>query len=288
MGRTLALLVMLVLLAPTPMSAASTGQSRSHSSAAIPSAAAPLKLPAVLPNRVVRVPILMYHFIDSAPPLTELNYGLTVTDASFTQQLSYLQAHGYHAILLPQLFAALYHGASLPSHAIILTFDDGYIDNYTDALPLLRKYHFQAEFNIISGYVGKKIGINSYMTWGQIKTLLKDGMEVGSHTVDHQDLGIMSETRARWELAYSRSVLQQKLGVTVQFLAYPSGEPFSSGTYAAQQEILSLLAKYGYVGALLDSPPYSSQQNARTPYQLYRIRVAGGEDLSQFIASLAD
>jgi hypothetical protein len=76
------------------------------------------------------------------------------------------------------------------------------------------------------------------------------------------------------------------LGITVQFLAYPSGEPFRSGTVAAQQLVLTLMPQYGYVGALLDGPVSTGLQNARTPFQLSRIRVSGGEGLSAFIASL--
>jgi peptidoglycan/xylan/chitin deacetylase (PgdA/CDA1 family) len=245
-----------------------------------------LRLPTVLPNLTVRVPILMYHHISSLPPATALNYGLTVTDQNFTQQLAYLQAHGYHPILLRDLFAAMYQHKKLPSLPIVLSFDDGYNDNYTDALPILRRFHFHGEFNIISAYPGITLGVNSYMTWPQLHALIAAGMEIGSHTVDHQDLGLMTEVQIRHELRDSRATLQAMLGINVQFLAYPSGEPFRSGTVAAQQLILSLMPQYGYVGALLDGPVSTSLQNARTPFQLSRIRVSGGEGLSAFIASL--
>jgi peptidoglycan/xylan/chitin deacetylase (PgdA/CDA1 family) len=245
-----------------------------------------LKLPAVLPDRVLNVPILMYHHVSSLPPATELNYGLTVTDANFSAQLEYLQVHGFHTIALTQLFAALYHRAKLPSKPIVLTFDDGYLDNYTDALPLLREYHAHAEFNIISSYVGITLGVNSYMNWTQIKALVAAKMEIGSHTVDHQDLGLQSEVKVRFELRDSRNILQQMLSVPVQFLAYPSGQPFARGDAAEEQLVLSLMPQYGYVGGLLDEPLPSSRQNAQQPFQLPRIRVAGGEDLAAFAASL--
>jgi peptidoglycan/xylan/chitin deacetylase (PgdA/CDA1 family) len=245
-----------------------------------------LRLPKVLPNVTVRVLILMYHHISSLPPATALNYGLTVTDQNVTQQLAYLQAHGYHPILLRDVFAAMYQHKKLPSRPIVLTFDDGYNDNYTDALPILERFHFHGEFNIISAYVGITLGVNSYMTWPQLHTLVEAGMEIGSHTVDHQDLGLMTEVQVRHELRDSRATLQRMLGINVQFLAYPSGEPFRSGTVAAQQLVLSLMPQYSYVGALLDGPVSTSRQNARTPFQLSRIRVSGGEGLSAFIASL--
>lgn len=246
-----------------------------------------LKLPAVLPNRTLNVPILMYHHVSSLPPATELNYGLTVTDKNLQAQLEYLRIHGFHTVTLTQLFAALYRGAKLPTKPVVLTFDDGYLDNYTDALPLLRAYHAHAEFNIISSYVGLTLGVNSYMTWSQLKALAAAKMEIGSHTVDHQDLGMMPEVKIRFELRDSRNVLQQMLSVPVQFLAYPSGQPFARGDSAEEQLVLSLLPQYGYVGALLDSPLATSKQSARQPFQLQRIRVAGGEGIGAFAASLA-
>src|SRR5262249_24124094 len=149
--------------------------------------------------------------------------------------LDYLQRHGYHPILLPQLFAALYHDGTLPAHQIILSFDDGYLDNYTDALPILLHYHDLAEFNIITAYPGITLGTNSYMSWNQIKRLVSDGIEIGSHTIDHQDLGAMPEDHMRYELRDSRNVLQKKLGIPVQFICYPSGEPFKDESVAVQQ-----------------------------------------------------
>ncbi|HVA88568.1 MAG TPA: polysaccharide deacetylase family protein [Chloroflexota bacterium] len=246
-----------------------------------------LRLPHILPNRTIRAPILMYHFVSSLPAATDLNYGLTVTDADFIAQLSYLRAHGYHTVSVLQVYNALYRHAALPANPVMLTFDDGYVDNYTDAFPILRRFHDHAEFNIISAYVGLTVGINSYMTWPQLKQLAAAGMDIGSHTVDHQDLGTLSVDQIRFELRDSRNMLQRELHVPVQWLAYPSGEPFRDGSLAAQQLLLSLLPEYGYVGALLDGPLTTGTQSAQTPFQLERIRVAGGEDLADFAASLS-
>ncbi|MGH2343829.1 MAG: polysaccharide deacetylase family protein, partial [Chloroflexota bacterium] len=247
-----------------------------------------LRLPAVLPAVTIRVPILMYHHVSSAPPATQLNYGLTVTDADFTAQLTYLRDHGYHTVTIRQVFAALYLRKPLPTKPIMLTFDDGYRDNYTDALPILKRFHDHGEFNIISAYVGTTLGVNSYMTWSQLRALVAAGMDIGSHTVDHQDLGILPADKVRFELRDSRNVLQLKLHVPVQWLAYPSGEPFKTGSAASRQLLLTLLPEYGYVGALLDGPLTTGVQNAQTPYQLERIRVAGGESLAEYAANLAD
>ena len=246
----------------------------------------PLRLPAVLPVRTLSVPILMYHHVAPAAAPGDIYPGLTVADADFVAQLAYLHEHGYHTIDLRQLFGALYAHKALPARPIILTFDDGYLDNYTHALPILRHAKDKAEFNIITGFVGRTLGVNTYMTWPQIKAMAAGGMEIESHTINHPDLGILPEDKVRYELRDSRAALQRELGVPVQFFAYPDGQPFKSGTAEAQALLLKLLPAYGYVGALLDGPLTTSRQDAQAPYQLERIRVSGGEGLGDFAASL--
>jgi peptidoglycan/xylan/chitin deacetylase (PgdA/CDA1 family) len=247
--------------------------------------AAPVIPPRQVAPRVLRVPILMYHHISSAPPAPS-QAGLTITDPDFAAQLAYLKGHGYHAVLLVDLFNALYDDRPLPPHPVVLTFDDGYLDAYTDAFPLLRRYGMVGEFNIITGFVGKTIGLNRYMTWSEIVAMAGAGMEMESHTIDHQDLGIFTAPQDAYELRFSRAVLAAHLHRAVQFLAYPSGEPFRSGTVAAQQRLLALLPQFGYVGGLLDPPVPSTLQDARMPYQLRRIRVDPGESLAAFAPSL--
>jgi peptidoglycan/xylan/chitin deacetylase (PgdA/CDA1 family) len=246
---------------------------------------APVIPPPRVAPRVRRVPILVYHHISSAPP-APLEAGLTLTDPDFAAQLAYLKGHGYHAVLLVNLFNALYYDRPLPPHPVVLTFDDGYLDAYTDAFPLLRRYGMVGEFNIITGFVGKTIGLNRYMTWSEIVAMAGAGMEMESHTIDHQDLGIFTAPQDAYELRFSRAVLAAHLHRAVQFLAYPSGEPFRSGTVAAQQRLLALLPRFGYVGGLLDPRVPSTLQDARIPYQLPRIRVDPGESLGAFAASL--
>jgi peptidoglycan/xylan/chitin deacetylase (PgdA/CDA1 family) len=246
---------------------------------------APVVPPRQVAPRVRRVPILVYHHISSAPPAPS-EAGLTITDPDFAAQLAYLKGHGYHTVLLVDLFNALYYGRPLPPHPVVLTFDDGYLDAYNDAFPLLRRYGMVGEFNIITGFVGETIGVNRYMTWPQVVAMAGAGMEMESHTIDHQDLGIFTAPQDAYELRFSRAVLAAHLHRAVQFLAYPSGEPFRSGTVAAQQRLLALLPRFGYVGGLLDPPVPSTLQDARMPYQLPRVRVDPGESLAAFAASL--
>jgi peptidoglycan/xylan/chitin deacetylase (PgdA/CDA1 family) len=254
----------------------------------------PVLVPSRPALRRLRVPILMYHHVAPAPQRTRqmsdydyrLAVDLTVTAQAFAAQLDWLQAHGYQAITLPQLMAALYDGWSLPAQPVVLSFDDGYLDNAQYAAPALLQRHMVGVFNIITGLVANTSGPLRYMAWQQISALADNGMEIESHTVTHPDLGTLSDPALQTELATSRQDIAQHLGQAPQFICYPSGEPFRSGTSAAQQRVLRLVAQAGYVGGLLDPRAAGAIQSSTAPEQLTRIRVAGQESLSQFAASI--
>ncbi len=247
---------------------------------------APIIPPTAPPAAVAHVPILMYHHISDTPPLAYSQVDLTVTAHDFAAQLAYLSTHGYHAIKLVDLFNTLYYGRPLPPRPVILTFDDGYADNYTDAFLLLRRYHMVGEFYIITGFVGTTLGVNTYVTWPQVEAMAAAGMDMESHTVSHPDLGLLDAGRDAYELRFSRAVLAGFIHRAVQFMAYPSGAPFRSGTLAAQARIRTILARYGYIGAVLDPITPSPQQDAREPYELPRVRVARATSLAQFATRL--
>ena len=224
----------------------------------------------------------MYHHISSTVTSDPSQFVLTVTTADFGQQLDYLRAHGYTSITLSDLFHSMYNGVPLPEKPVILTFDDGYEDTFTDAFTLLRKRGFKGTFSIITGFVESP----GYLTWEQIRTMAAAGMEFASHTVNHVDLNIASEETIRNELESSKRTLEKQLGGPVDFFVYPSGEPFRSGSQARQQLVISLLAKAGYIGALLAGPS-SKVQDPQRPYQLNRVRISGGESLQTFAALLS-
>jgi peptidoglycan/xylan/chitin deacetylase (PgdA/CDA1 family) len=225
----------------------------------------------------------MYHHISNQPTSNLLDYSLTVRTTDFAQQLDWLSQHGYQSITQSDLFNALYYGKVLPAHPVMLTFDDGYKDVYTNALPLLLAHHYRGVFYIITGMIG-----GAYMNWNQVRTLAQDGMQVSSHTVHHVDVGNPPAwTSTQMELLLSEHTLQGELHQPVQFFCYPSGEPFHHGTPAEQQIVLKDLFNDGYVGATLDPfSLFSAIQNPQTPYQLNRIRVSGGETLQEFTGIL--
>jgi peptidoglycan/xylan/chitin deacetylase (PgdA/CDA1 family) len=244
---------------------------------------APILVPASLPVTKLLVPIFMYHHVSNISARNYLNYGLTVTRTNFDAQLSWFQQHGYHSITQTELFDSLYYGKALPTHPMILTFDDGYEDVFTDALPVLLSHHYRGVFYIITGMIG-----GNYMTWNQVRALAQDGMQIASHTIHHVNVGQPpAGTSTQKELLFSKETLETQLRQPIQFFCFPSGEPFHNDPVYEQRIVLADLFADGYVGATLDPFSYDSViQNAQTPYQLPRIRVSGGESMQLFTSIL--
>jgi len=253
-----------------------------------------LLLPPVLPSRALNVPILMYHHIAPTPVRGQfradfdfrLAYDLTVNPEDFNRQLDYLVKAGYHGVTPHAVLNALLYGTPLPEKAVVLTFDDGYLDNYTYAFPLLAQHGMVGTFSVIVGLIGQHGPDLQYMGWDALQTMVDQGMDIQSHTQNHRDLGTLSDDAAFQELTLSLQALQQRFHLPVDILTYPSGEPFRSGNVARQQTLLSLLPRAGYGGALLDPILSSTRQDAQRPYQLQRVRVPGNGRLDSFVASL--
>ncbi len=246
---------------------------------------APILPPVTQRATTVHVPILMYHHISDKPTYNALDKSLTVTSKLFKQQLDYLKQRGYSSITFNQLFAALYYNAPLPVKPIILTFDDGYDDAYTDAYPTLVQHGFSGMFYIITG----KVGWQGQMAWSQISQMLAHGMQMGSHTVHHVDMGQVytnSPEQAQQELQVSRATMQQHLGIVIQQFCYPSGEPFRHGSLYLQRVIVGLLASDGYVGATTDPGMTGTEQSSGSPFVLLRLRIDGRDGMASFVERL--
>jgi peptidoglycan/xylan/chitin deacetylase (PgdA/CDA1 family) len=246
-------------------------------------------LPLITPvNRIVQVPILMYHHVTSFvsdDPLSDYIRTWVVSPDSFSQQMDYLSAHHYHTITFNQLFDALYYGGPLPSRPIILTFDDGDADHYQYVYPILLAHHFSGMFYIISG----QVGWYGRMTWPQLREMLLHGMQMGSHTVHHVDLSrllYVSEDAVQQELQQSQQTLAENLHVNIQQFCYPYGDPFNWGNWFQQQKIMSMLANDGYVGATTAFGMTGSLQSSANPLALLRIPVYGTEWFQSFVSSL--
>jgi len=226
------------------------------------------------------LPIVMYHDISPAPPDDVYRAASNVLPADFAAQLDYLRCAGYTTITPTELADAIAGHGTLPDKPVILTFDDGYSDHYTQAFPLLRERGMTGAFAIITGFVE---GGGDYMSWAQIEEMAGAGMEIMSHTVTHIDLNTADDGPALAQLRDSRAAIREHTGVAPAFLVYPAGEPFRSGTPERQARVVSMAQEAGYRGALLAGPSSTTQDPAQ-PYALNRVRVGETTDLAAFAA----
>jgi peptidoglycan/xylan/chitin deacetylase (PgdA/CDA1 family) len=240
-----------------------------------PGAAVPAPPAAIIPpgRSRLRVPILEYHYVRVNPnPRDRVGFGLSVTPTAFAQQMDWLASHGYHTVTVADVRDYFSEGRPLPAKAVVLAFDDGYQDFYATALPILRAHGFTAVAYVVPGFFGRR----DYMTKAELRALDRDGVEVGSHTVDHVDLTRLDPASRQIELVASRSVLEQLLGHPVVDFCYPSGR-FNPAVIAAVQ-------KAGYQSATTELPGDTVAWSDRFTWE--RIRVSGGESLPRFVAQL--
>jgi len=266
---------------PKPTPSPTVSPTPSPSPSPTPSPAPPPLIPGTPWPGPVNVPILMYHHVNSAPPPADVyEAALTTSDADFSRQLAHLRCAGYGAVTLAQLFDGMYNGAPLPARPVVLTFDDGYADAFTNAFPLLRWHGVVGSFSIVTGYVD----IPPYLTWAQIGEMANAGMEIIAHSVTHEDLNRSPDDIVRYQVAESKRVLEEHLGRPVNYFTYPSGEPFYRGSQARQRRVVDILRESGYQGAL--AIKNSPLQDPANPFALSRIRVMNGVDIGKFAENL--
>jgi peptidoglycan/xylan/chitin deacetylase (PgdA/CDA1 family) len=165
----------------------------------------------------VHVPVLTYHRVVPVSAVGELD--LKVDPANFAAEMQTLVDHGYHAITQTQLFRALYQHAALPPHPVIISVDDGYVDDVRTILPVLQRLHLVGTFFVITGRMTEP----GFLSAAQIRQLDRAGMDVEDHTAHHVDLRLLTGTELQAETAGSRQVLEHVVGHPVYAFAYPFG-----------------------------------------------------------------
>jgi len=190
-------------------------------------------------NAVIRFPVFNYHHLGPLPENADENRkAFTVTPEIFEQQLKYFKENGYQAVYLDQLIEYFDSGKPLPEKAIAITFDDSYKEQYQYAFPLLKKYGFVATFFVITSWVGRA----DAFSWAQIKEMSEAGMAVGSHSVTHPHLDTLSDEDLKNEVENSKKVLEENLGKTIDFIAYPAG--------FYNDKVIQAVKNAGYIGAV--------------------------------------
>jgi peptidoglycan/xylan/chitin deacetylase (PgdA/CDA1 family) len=237
--------------------------------APVPPVATPWPALTVSTGSCLDVPILVYHYIRIADnPKDPLGWSLSVTPREFQAQMDWLHAAGGHPVTMEQLMVALNGGAALPSHPVVLTFDDGHDDFATAAAPILARNGFVGINYVVTGFIGR----SAYMTASQVQSVAAMGMVIGAHTVDHVNLVAMSAQLATTEIEASKAGLEHLVGHAVLDFAYPYGD--------VNDSVASLVAQAGFRDAVTMN--YGTAQCGSQRFVLHRIRVVGSDSVWSF------
>ena len=193
---------------------------------------------------------------------------------NFDAQMRFLAQRGYQSVSLDDLVAGVKSGRQLPPKPIVLTFDDGYVDNFQVAFPILKQNGFCGTFFIITDLAGRP----GYMNWDQIRILAEAGMDIGSHSKTHPDLSTASAKVVADQVKGSTEVLERELGRQIKLFCYPSGKYNSS--------VVTILQENGYQAAVTTNSGRARAENS--PYELPRLRVSGDMSLASYTAMLGE
>lgn len=212
----------------------------------------------------VEIPILLYHHI--TPGGDGPRY--TVSAEAFEEQLAFLADNGYHTVTVADVAAAVRHGAALPPRPIVLTFDDGNLDTFTEAWPRMQRHGFVGVIYVVAN----RVGAEGFVSAEQLTELAGAGWEVGSHSYTHANL--INSGRGQWrhEIIGSKLELERLLGLPVESFAYPFG--------VGDSEIFAKTSEYGYAAAV--GLGKGRLHDRGDLYYLDRREVLGDWDLAAF------
>lgn len=231
----------------------------------------PLPTPIGVFSWTLKVPILMYHYI-SVPPedADEYRVDLSVTPENFRAQMEYLVANGFTAIDLYDLSLAIVNKRELPEKPVIITLDDGYLDNYENAFPILQELGMTATFFIPTEFVD--LENPDYMSWAMIEEMASAGMRFEPHSKNHPDLRERDRDFLIWQILGPRETLEAHIGYTPRYYAYPGGR--------YDDAVIELVAEMDYWGAVVTAGGKWHGFNDR--FEWTRMRVRNETDLAEF------
>jgi peptidoglycan/xylan/chitin deacetylase (PgdA/CDA1 family) len=207
------------------------------------------------------VPVLMYHRVNQGAQTSRL----IVTPESFERQMRFLSEHHYQVMPLDEYAGLLRKGKRPPRKSVVITFDDGYEDNYRNAYPVLKRFNFPSAMFVVVQWIGAK----EMMSWEHLKELSRGGLvEIGSHSMTHCELPNVPKGQAVNEIIRSKQVLESTLGITIRYLCYPCG--FFNAFIKEQAR------QAGYQGACATHP--GKAVPLRDEFAIRRIRVSRSAD----------
>jgi len=232
------------------------------------------------------IPILMYHSISDEDETKLHPYYRTATSPSvFAQHTQYLHDSGYSAVDVPEAVRLLQNG-SLTSKPVVITFDDGYRDFYTQAFPALNRYGFTATVFLPTSFIGKapiQFKGKDCLTWNEVRELRKHGITFGSHTVTHPQLSTLEPGAVKDEVVSSKRTIEDNLGEAVDCFAYPFAFPEANAAFKA--DLRDTLRQAGYHNGVCTT--IGRPDSAEDVFFLKRLPINSCDDPMLFEAKLS-
>ena len=167
-----------------------------------------------LKDNSVGVPILYYHSIQKNG-----ENELMMNPELFRSQMQWLKDNNYTSLTLEELYNYIKFNTPVPEKSVVITLDDGYVDNYTNAMPIINEFDFDATIFMVSDFINNP----NFLTENQLKELEKNKITIESHTVNHLNLANISREKQKEELEESKKHLGSLLNKSVDYIAYPYG-----------------------------------------------------------------
>ncbi|MGG3337262.1 polysaccharide deacetylase family protein [Bacillus subtilis] len=212
-------------------------------------------------EKPAKLPILMYHSISSGN-------SLRVPKKEFEAHMKWLHVNGYQTLTPKEAYLMLTQDKKPSEKCVLITFDDGYTDNYQDAYPVLKKYGMKATIFMI----GKSIGHKHHLTEDQMKEMVQHGVSIESHTIDHLELNGLTPQQQQSEMADSKKLFDNMFHQQTTIISYPVGR--------YNEETLKAAEKTGYQMGVTTEPGAASRDQGM--YALHRVRVSPGMSGSAF------
>ena len=202
----------------------------------------------------------------------------------FKKQMAYLKRTGYQVVSLDELVNSIKNGGQLNSKSVVITLDDGYMDNWENAFPILQEFGFTATIFVISQLIGRtnewiqKGGENrrKLLGWRELEIMATEGISIGAHTKTHPSLTEVGVEFATEEIQGVKKDLEDRLGMTINFFAYPYGK--------MNETVKEIVRNTGYKAAFSTLSGFNGKNEDL--YKLRRLDIYGTDSLLQFALKL--
>ena len=219
------------------------------------------------------IPVLMYHSITSGKGNAN-----SLPIEAFKEQMKYLKDNDYHTITLTDLYKYFMNQNPIPEKSVVLTFDDGYENNYTAMFPVLKEYDFKATIFVITSHIDKD---PKFMTSKQLLEMDKYGIDIESHTVNHDNLKLLSRDKQLKTLIQSKKDLEKTLNKKIYFFAYPGG--------AYNKSAIAAVKEAGYTMAFTIDGRWSSWSSKNDGLlSLHRVNISFFRDMNAFKTGISN